>query len=92
MSARVLIIGAGGREHALAWKLAKSPLLDHIFVCPGNAGTSQEPKSSNVEDIAPEDFLRLVEFALKNEVCLVNPFRFFMLRFIYLDHACSPRS
>ncbi|KAF9477520.1 aminoimidazole ribonucleotide synthetase [Pholiota conissans] len=73
MSVRILILGAGGREHALAWKLAKSPLLDHIYVCPGNAGTSQEPKTSNLDDISPDDFPRLVEFAVKNEVKLVIP-------------------
>jgi phosphoribosylamine--glycine ligase/phosphoribosylformylglycinamidine cyclo-ligase len=70
MSVRILILGAGGREHALAWKLAQSPILDHVYVCPGNAGTSQEPKTSNLEDISPDDFPRLVEFALKNEVRL----------------------
>ena len=38
---RVLLIGSGGREHALAWKLAQSPLLDHLFIAPGNPGTAQ---------------------------------------------------
>lgn len=68
MSVRILLLGSGGREHALAWKLSKSPLLDHLYVCPGNAGTSQEPNTSNVTDISPTDFPRLVDFALKNEV------------------------
>lgn len=68
MALRVLIIGAGGREHALAWKIAKSPILEHTYVCPGNAGTSQEPKTSNVDNISPDDFPALVAFALKNQV------------------------
>lgn len=41
----ILIIGNGGREHALAWKAAQSPLADKIFVAPGNAGTALEKKS-----------------------------------------------
>ncbi|KAH9486559.1 Bifunctional purine biosynthetic protein ADE1 [Psilocybe cubensis] len=73
MSVRVLVIGGGGREHALAWKLAKSPILDHIYVCPGNPGTAQEPKTSNVENISPNDFPSLVQFALENKINLVVP-------------------
>lgn len=69
MAVRVLIIGAGGREHALAWKLEKSPSLEHIYVCPGNAGTFRGLKTSNIEDISPNDFPGLVAFALKNKVC-----------------------
>lgn len=68
MSVRILLLGSGGREHALAWKLARSPILDHIYVCPGNAGTQQEPKTSNVNDISPADFPNLVDFALKHKV------------------------
>src|SRR5690554_5636549 len=44
----VLIIGSGGREHALAWKAAQSPLADRVFVAPGNAGTAREPRIENV--------------------------------------------
>ncbi|PPQ71122.1 hypothetical protein CVT24_009858 [Panaeolus cyanescens] len=73
MSIRVLLLGAGGREHALAWKLTQSPLLDHLYVCPGNAGTSLEPKTTNITDISPEDFPKLVEFALNHNVNLVVP-------------------
>ncbi|KAH9944173.1 aminoimidazole ribonucleotide synthetase [Epithele typhae] len=68
----LLVIGAGGREHALVWKLSRSPLVAKIFVCPGNGGTSLEPKASNV-DISPSDFPALVDFAVKNEVTLVLP-------------------
>ena len=69
MSTRILLLGSGGREHALVWKLARSPLLDHIYVCPGNAGTLQEPKTSNITDIPLNDFPRLVDFALAHKVC-----------------------
>jgi phosphoribosylamine--glycine ligase len=44
----VLIIGGGGREHALAWKAAQSPRVDTVFVAPGNAGTAREPGVENV--------------------------------------------
>ena len=73
MSIRVLILGGGGREHALAWKLSQSPLLDHIYVCPGNAGTNQVPKTSNIDNIRPDDFPGLVSFALKHEVRRLYP-------------------
>ena len=46
---KVLVIGNGGREHALAWKAAQSPLVEHVFVAPGNPGTAAENKISNVE-------------------------------------------
>ncbi|XP_039569023.1 trifunctional purine biosynthetic protein adenosine-3-like [Passer montanus] len=47
MAERVLVIGSGGREHALAWKLAQSPHVKHVFVAPGNAGTAANGKISN---------------------------------------------
>ncbi|NXO44938.1 PUR2 protein, partial [Locustella ochotensis] len=47
MAERVLVIGSGGREHALAWKLAQSPHVQHVFVAPGNAGTADSGKISN---------------------------------------------
>ena len=45
---KVLVIGGGGREHALAWKCAQSPRVDEVLVAPGNAGTAREPKVRNV--------------------------------------------
>src|SRR2546430_6491777 len=45
---KVLVVGNGGREHALAWKLAASPRVDRVFVAPGNAGTASEAKAENV--------------------------------------------
>ncbi len=63
----VLVIGGGGREHALAWKAAQSPLVDKVFVAPGNAGSALEPKLENVA-IAVEDITALLEFAQQNQV------------------------
>ena len=45
----VLMIGSGGREHALAWKLAQSTSVETVFVAPGNAGTANEPSCRNVD-------------------------------------------
>ncbi len=45
---KILVIGSGGREHALAWKVAQSPEVSEVYVAPGNAGTALEPKVSNV--------------------------------------------
>ena len=56
----VLIIGNGGREHALAWKVAQSARVEHIYVAPGNAGTALENKVSNV-DIAVDDIRKTAE-------------------------------
>jgi phosphoribosylamine--glycine ligase len=65
----ILIIGGGGREHALAWKAAQSPHADTVFVAPGNAGTAREPGVRNVA-IAAGDIARLIAFARENEVGL----------------------
>ena len=63
----VLVIGSGGREHALAWKLAQSPQVARVLVAPGNAGTASEPKVENVA-IDPLEFDRLVELARQQQV------------------------
>lgn len=70
----ILIIGNGGREHALAWKAAQSPLADKVYVAPGNAGTALEANLTNV-DIAPTDIPALVAFAKANsvELTIVGP-------------------
>ncbi len=64
---KVLVVGQGGREHALVWKLAQSPRAETVFCAPGNAGTARE--GTNV-DIAPGDIPRLVEFAKQNQIDL----------------------
>jgi phosphoribosylamine---glycine ligase len=66
---KLLVIGSGGREHALAWKAGQSPLVDHVFVAPGNAGTAAEPGMSNVA-IATDDIEGLVAFARDEAVGL----------------------
>jgi phosphoribosylamine--glycine ligase len=63
----LLVLGSGGREHALAWKLAQSKSVQKIYCAPGNGGTASTDKSENV-DIAVDDFLALIEFAQKNKV------------------------
>ncbi len=63
----VLVIGNGGREHALAWKIAQSSRVERVFVAPGNAGTAMD--AENV-DISPTDFPRLIKFAKQNDVGL----------------------
>ncbi|MFU2054769.1 phosphoribosylamine--glycine ligase [Gallibacterium anatis] len=66
---KVLIIGNGGREHALTWKVAQSPLADKVYVAPGNSGTAQEAKAENV-NISATDIPALVNFAKENAVDL----------------------
>lgn len=65
----ILIIGSGGREHALAWKCAQSPAVEQVFVAPGNAGTATEAKTQNI-NIDILDFAGLTDFAKDNKVSL----------------------
>ena len=65
----ILIIGNGGREHALAWKVRQSPLADKVFVAPGNAGTALEEGIENVA-ISGTDLTALVQFAQQNQIDL----------------------
>ncbi|KAI5804033.1 phosphoribosylglycinamide synthetase [Peziza echinospora] len=70
---KVLVVGNGGREHALAWKLSRSPKVDAVFVAPGNGGTARGlDKVSNIA-IDTEDFPALVKFAVENDIGLVVP-------------------
>lgn len=64
---KILIIGSGGREHALAWKLAQSPDVSQVFVAPGNAGTHEQGKISNVH-LSVLDFDELIAFAQNNKI------------------------
>ncbi|WP_217524783.1 phosphoribosylamine--glycine ligase [Vibrio metschnikovii] len=66
---QVLVIGSGGREHALGWKVAQNPQVETVFVAPGNAGTALEPKLENV-NIAVEDIAGLVAFAQQKQITL----------------------
>ncbi|SVD88402.1 uncharacterized protein METZ01_LOCUS441256, partial [marine metagenome] len=62
MIMKVLVIGSGGREHAIAWQCAGFEEVKRVFVAPGNAGTALEHKISNIE-IGSEDIPALIEFA-----------------------------
>ena len=64
---KVLVIGSGGREHALAWKAAQSPLVSQVYVAPGNAGTALEAKLENTP-VSAEDIPALLTFARENEI------------------------
>src|ERR1044072_6256052 len=68
----ILLLGSGGREHALSWKIAQSKQCDQLFIAPGNAGTLQHGKNIN---IGVNDFEAIKEFALKNniEMIVVGP-------------------
>ena len=66
---KILVIGGGGREHALAWKAAQSDSVTQVFVAPGNAGTAVESKLTNV-DVGAEDIPALLAFALKETIDL----------------------
>ncbi len=70
----VLIIGGGGREHALAWKCAQSAKVQKVYLAPGNAGSALESKLENI-DIAIDDFSALIDFAKENavEITIIGP-------------------
>jgi phosphoribosylamine--glycine ligase len=63
----ILVVGGGGREHALAWKIAQSPRVARVYVAPGNAGTARDEALVNVELTA---IVELVHFAKKSEIAL----------------------
>jgi phosphoribosylamine--glycine ligase len=64
---KLLVIGSGGREHALAWKLAQSPRVSKVFVAPGNAGTALE---EGLDNVAITDHAQLIEFARNEQIAL----------------------
>ncbi|KAJ6024563.1 Bifunctional purine biosynthetic protein ADE1 [Penicillium herquei] len=70
---RILIVGNGGREHAFAWKLSQSPLVDIVYVAPGNGGTATGSSKIANADVKGDDYPALVAFAQKNGVNLVVP-------------------
>ena len=77
---KILVVGSGGREHALVWKLARSPHVTQLWCAPGNAGIEQEHLEKNGEraqvvSIGPEDLPRLLAFAQekKPELTVVGP-------------------
>lgn len=67
---KILLLGSGGREHALAWKMAQSPLCEQLFIAPGNAGTAQYGQNL---DIAVSDFEKIKAFCTANAIDLVIP-------------------
>jgi phosphoribosylamine--glycine ligase len=64
----ILLLGSGGREHALAWKIRQSPLCDQLFIAPGNAGTALEGKNVSLDTL---DFPEIGRFCLSNDVRMV---------------------
>ena len=71
---KILIIGSGGREHAIAWKTAQSRDVEKVYVAPGNAGTALEKKTENI-DIGALDIEALLDFAKQNnvELTIIGP-------------------
>ena len=66
---KTMVVGTGGREHAIAWKLAASSLIEEVYVAPGNAGTAAESKVRNVS-ISSDDIDGLADFAKNNDIGL----------------------
>ena len=71
---KVLVVGSGGREHALAWQCASFNIVEHVFVAPGNAGTALEEKIANIE-IESSEIEALIEFAINEaiDITIVGP-------------------
>ena len=65
---KILLLGSGGREHALAWKMAQSSILDELYIAPGNSGTRKHGKNVAID---PNDFEKVKEFVVGNAIDLV---------------------
>ena len=65
---KILLIGSGGREHALAWAISASPLLDHLYACPGNPGIAEH---ADIVNINPNDHAGIIRFSTENAIDLV---------------------
>ena len=65
---KLLLLGSGGREHALAWKIAQSPKIDKLYIAPGNAGTANEGENVNIK---ADDFASIKQFVLENDIDMV---------------------
>ena len=65
---KILLLGSGGREHALAWKIAQSPLLENLYIAPGNAGTASV--GTNLP-ISATDFDEIKKAVLQNKISIV---------------------
>lgn len=68
---RILLVGGGGREHALAWKLSQSTRVDTIFCAPGNGGTGNIDKTTDVPHLSPDQHADLLVFAKESKIDLV---------------------
>ena len=65
---KLLLLGSGGREHALAWKIAQSPKIEKLYVAPGNAGTSNVAENVAIKG---DDFDNIRKFVLENDIDMV---------------------
>ena len=65
---KILLLGSGGREHALAWKIAQSPKVEKLFIAPGNAGTAETGENVNIK---ADDFEALKDFCVEKGVDMV---------------------
>ena len=69
MKMKILVLGQGGREHAIAWKLSLSSKIEKVYICPGNGGTDREKNIENI-DLSIDDYASLINFAKKENISL----------------------
>jgi phosphoribosylamine---glycine ligase len=88
MAMNILLLGSGGREHALAWKMATSPLVDHLYCAPGNPGISREARCVALD---PADHAAVIAFCRTNRIdfCVVGPVRSGMTYDLEIDAAVA---